>query len=81
MFSAAARSALRSSSDRTGMRLYVFMDSAASLEFAENHSLQRERWRSVPVSARRRRSPSVTIPTSCPLLSTTPRRFIAGFNW
>ncbi len=29
------------------------MYSAASREFEENNSLQRERWRSVPVSARR----------------------------
>ena len=44
--------------------------SAASRAF-ENHSLQRERRRSVPVSAGRSRSPSVMIPTSCPFLSRT----------
>ena len=47
------------------------MYSAANREFAENHRLQRERLRSVPVSARRSRSPSVTIPASCPFLSST----------
>ena len=46
------------------------MYSAAKREFGENHSLQRERWRSVPVSARRSKSPSVTIPTSCRSSST-----------
>src|SRR6516164_463262 len=47
------------------------MYSAAIREFAENHSLQGERRRSVPVSARRSKSPSVMIPTSCPFLSRT----------
>src|SRR6516162_7119136 len=52
-------------------RAWDLMYSAASRELAENHSLQRERRRSVPVSARRSKSPSVMIPTSCPFLSRT----------
>jgi hypothetical protein len=47
------------------------MYSAANRDFWENRSLQRERRRSVPVSARRSKSPSVTIPTSRPFLSRT----------
>src|SRR5262245_35677492 len=44
--------------------------SAASREFDENGLLQRGRCRSVPISTRRSKSPSVTIPTSLPSLSS-----------